>query len=112
MGRVQPVGLTEVLWREVAAPPPLAFSERSPSPRLRRREDLYVRSPPQSPHSPQPTSRAGRLRVNRAPCPGALSPVSSPSIARAPRPPLSRPTPDPPPALRPTPPTLPHTPPR
>src|SRR3546814_1383142 len=28
MGRWQPVGLTEGLWREVAAPPPLAFSER------------------------------------------------------------------------------------
>src|SRR3546814_14190090 len=30
MGRWQPIGLTEGLWREVAAPPPLAFSERSP----------------------------------------------------------------------------------
>src|SRR3546814_5044218 len=98
MGRWQPVGLTEGLWREVAAPPPLAFSERSPSPRLRRREDLYVRSPPQSPHSPQPTSRAGRLRVNRAPCPGALSPFSSPSIARASPPATWRPRPAPPPS--------------
>src|SRR3546814_12090102 len=39
MGRWRPIGLTEGLWREVAAPPPLAFSERSPSPWLRHRED-------------------------------------------------------------------------
>lgn len=31
------------------------------------------------------TSRAGRLNVKRAPCPGALSTVKSPSIARAKR---------------------------
>src|SRR3546814_7421346 len=30
MGSWQPIGLTEGLWRVVAAPPPLAFSERSP----------------------------------------------------------------------------------
>src|SRR3546814_15450860 len=39
MGRWRPIGLTEGLWREVAAPPPLAFSERSTSPWLRHRED-------------------------------------------------------------------------
>src|SRR3546814_18914059 len=45
MGRWRPVGLTEGLWREVAAPPPLAFSERSPSPLLRHRADRQWQPP-------------------------------------------------------------------
>src|SRR3546814_6666940 len=56
MGRWQPIGLTEGLWREVAAPPPLAFSERSPSPWLRHREDRQRPLP-----TPKPIS--GRLAV-------------------------------------------------
>src|SRR3546814_20718245 len=52
MGRWQPVGLTEGLWREVAAPPPLAFSERPPSPWLRHRQDRHWQLTTPQPHFP------------------------------------------------------------
>src|SRR3546814_18255816 len=61
MGRWQPVGLTEGLWREVAAPPPLAFSERSPSPWLRHREDRQWQLT-----TPKPTPARGYVDASAA----------------------------------------------
>src|SRR3546814_18548735 len=66
MGRWQPVGLTEGLWREVAAPPPLAFSERPPSPWLRHREDRQWQLT--TPKQPFPLARTfARLSAQRRP---------------------------------------------
>src|SRR3546814_6138919 len=76
MGRWRPVGLTEGLWREVAAPPPLAFSERSPSPWLRHREDQRLipvvsrrwRDRPTACPSPiEPEAKNKHARGNRRP---------------------------------------------
>src|SRR3546814_16948058 len=61
MGRWQPIGRTEGLWREVAAPPPLAFSERSPSSWLRHREDRQWQLP-----APKPTTARGYVDASAA----------------------------------------------
>src|SRR3546814_20827460 len=61
MGRWQPIGRTEGLWREVAAPPPLAFSERSPSSWLRHREDRHWQLP-----APKPTPARGSVDARAA----------------------------------------------
>src|SRR3546814_13930214 len=61
MGRWQPIGRTEGLWREVAAPPPLAFSERSPSSWLRHREDRQWQLP-----APKPTPARGYVDASAA----------------------------------------------
>src|SRR3546814_10540591 len=66
MGRWQSIGLTEGLWREVAAPPQLAFSERSPSPWLRHREDRQWPLPTLKSRHPTLPTKKSRTNARRS----------------------------------------------